>query len=58
MLQQAQQRLVSGDTSEARGSLLGYEALLKALTDSGVLDPSASQLCLAQVRAITAALNP
>ncbi|HLV81334.1 MAG TPA: hypothetical protein VKT32_13700, partial [Chthonomonadaceae bacterium] len=57
MLQQAQQRLASGETGEAEGLLLGFEALLKALTDSGVLDPSASELCLAQVRAITAKLN-
>ena len=33
------------------------EALLKALTDSGVLDQAASDLCVVQVRAITAALN-
>lgn len=57
MLQQAQERIVSGETGEAEGLLLGFEALLKALTDSGVLDQAASDLCVVQVRAITAALN-
>lgn len=57
MLQQAQQRLAAGEPGEAEGLLLGFEALLKALTESGVLDPAAGDLCLAQVRAITAALN-
>jgi hypothetical protein len=57
MLQQAEVRIATGETGEAEGLLLGFEALLKALTDSGVLDHSASETCMAQVRAATDALN-
>lgn len=57
MLQEAQKRLAHGEAGQAGGLLLGFEALLRALTESGVLDPAASDLCLTEVRAASAALD-
>src|SRR5262249_24364308 len=57
MLRQAEERIAAGETGEAGGLLLGFEALLRALADSGVLESSASDHCVVKVREASHLLN-
>jgi hypothetical protein len=57
MLQKAQERVTAGDIAGAGGLLLGFESLLKALLDTGVLDPTASDLCLVAARVTALSLS-
>lgn len=57
MLREAEERIAAGDTGEASGLLLGFEALLRALADSGVLDPGSSELCVETARRAAEAIN-
>ena len=57
MVRKAMECLEAGDAAAAGGVLLGFEALVNALVDSGVLDPGESNLCIVQVRAAAAALS-
>ncbi len=57
MLQQAQERVARGEAAAAGGLLIGFEALLRALAESGVLDRSAADLCVVDIRSLTEALS-
>lgn len=57
MLRKAEERLVTGDVGEASGLLLGFESLLRALQDSGVLDRKSTDLCLVMVRETAESIN-
>ena len=57
MLRQAEERIAAGETGEASGLLLGFQSLLQALADGGVLDASACSQCVVRVREATHALT-
>jgi hypothetical protein len=57
MLRQAEERIEAKEYGAAVGLLLGFESLLQALGDSGVLDPKSSEICVVMARTAAEAIN-